>query len=158
MTRPRTGSGVGSAGGSPAPDFTRSPDTAAVERYLRDLVGRCDSEIPVIDQLRADQLGTWVGAASIARAALCWLLDGEPDATAARLRAEILETDALIFWRIRQASLDISAAPWWPEYRARLGDKPGSAAGWIKVYELNARRHRRPRPWTPAQLGREVPT
>jgi hypothetical protein len=122
-------------------------------------LGRRRGEIPIYGSGEWEQLDPVDPRrfAACVRAAECWRQDSEPDAIAARLRAEILETDALIAWRIRRASLDISAAPWWPEYRARLGDKPGSTAGWIKAYEDNARRHRLPRPWTPAELGRRAP-
>jgi hypothetical protein len=86
-----------------------------VTRYLRELIGRCDSEIPVIGELRADQLGTWVGAASIGRAALAWLLDGEPEAVEARLRAEQVAADRLAAWRTEQAWREFEQA--WREFR-----------------------------------------
>jgi hypothetical protein len=89
------------------PRVPAAPDTSAVRRYLLSLVDRCDSEVPLLRELRADQLGTPAGTASIARGALAWLLDGQPEAVEARLRGELAEGDWLVRWRIREAGLDV---------------------------------------------------
>jgi hypothetical protein len=82
-------------------------DTAAVTRYLRDLIGRCDGPVPLIDQLREADLGSARGTASIAAAALSVLRSKDPDVIRADLERELAEIDWLARYRVRQAGLDV---------------------------------------------------
>jgi hypothetical protein len=96
----------------------------AVEQYLRDLVGRCD-DVPLVDELVEADLGTPRATASIARAALAHVLDGQPDAIAARLRAELAEADRLAVWRARQGWFEFEQE-WRAFSRGRSGHVPAS--------------------------------
>jgi hypothetical protein len=82
-------------------------DTTAVVRYLAELIARCDGPVPLIDQLRADQLGTPRGTAAIARAALSLLRSKDPAVIRADLERELAEADWLVRYRIREAGLDV---------------------------------------------------
>lgn len=81
----------------------------AVETYLRDLISRVD-DVPLIGELAEVDIGTPRATASIARAALCWLVDGQPDVMAERLRAELADVDLFTRFRLAEASRDVAAA------------------------------------------------
>jgi hypothetical protein len=107
--------------------------TAAVTRYLRELVSRCDGPVPLIDELAVADLGTPRGTAAIARAALSVLRSKDPVVISADVERELAEIDLLCRWRIRQAGLDVHGRGEvdWPrihdivearrEYRQRWG-------------------------------------
>jgi hypothetical protein len=82
-------------------------DTTAVTRYLRELVGRCDGPVPLIDELTESDLGTVRGTAAIARAALSVLRSKDPAVIRADLERELAEADWLVGYRIREAGLDV---------------------------------------------------
>jgi hypothetical protein len=124
--RGATGDGKPTASGTSAPSVSR---TAHTEAYLRTLVVRCVEPVPLIDELGPEQLGTPVGTASIARAALAWLLDGQPDAIRGHLRDELATADELARWRVRMAGHDVR------------GD-----TDWVRVFDVvTARREYRER-------------
>jgi hypothetical protein len=111
------------------------PSTGAdpVEGYLRELVARC-ADPPLIDQLSADDLRTPCGTASIARAALRWLLDKRPDVIAEQLRRQLAGDDWLVRYRVRAAGLDVWAGGFDP---ATAGtDSAGRTLTWARRASL----------------------
>jgi hypothetical protein len=92
-----------------------APDTTAVEQYLRQLMARRGGEIPLLDELTPELIGTTACTVSIGRAALAHLLDGQPDTIAARLRRELREADALARWRAGLAWCEFEYS--WREFR-----------------------------------------
>jgi hypothetical protein len=87
------------------------PDGDPVEAHLRRLVARCD-DIPLLADLDGD-MATPCAVAAIARAALRWHLDGQPEAVRERLLAEIEFNDRFSAWRMRALSHDLSGATDW---------------------------------------------
>ncbi|HET6685595.1 MAG TPA: hypothetical protein VFH02_03605 [Jiangellaceae bacterium] len=87
-------------------------DASPIESYLRGLVDAVDDVPLIVDLVEAD-LGTPRGTASIARAALRWLLDGTDDAIRARLGYELEVADLLARWRVRMAGLDVRGTTDW---------------------------------------------
>ena len=83
-----------------------------MEEYLLELVARGGPDVPRIDELAAEDLGTPRGTASIARAALSNLRSKRPDVIRADLERELAEDDLLVAVRLREMSADLSEAPW----------------------------------------------
>jgi len=121
MTNPR---GLASAGardddhaGTSHPTLRDATDTTPVEHYLRRLIAACDNP-PLIADLTAADLGTPRGTASIARAALRYLLDGTDDAIRQRLVDELETADLIARWRVRMAGHDVRGTTDWTRVQA----------------------------------------
>jgi hypothetical protein len=130
-SRGATGDGKPTTSGTSSPSVSR---TAHIEAYLCDLIARCAESIPLIDELSADDLDTPRGTASIARAALAHLLDGQPEAIQARLRDELANADLIARWRIRMAGLDVWAAGFDPDVMGV--DSHGRTLTWARRANL----------------------
>ena len=95
-----------------APTAGPEPNPAAIEAYLAELIGRYDGDVPMIDELAAEDLGRPRGTAAIAKAALVWLRHKSPDVIRADLERELAEDNRLAAWRLRRMSGDLAGAPW----------------------------------------------
>ena len=110
--------------------------TDAVTRYLRDLIGRCDGAVPLIDELIADDVGTVRGTAAIARAALSVLRSKDPAVIRADVERELAEADWLVRYRVREAGLDVHGrgeVDW-----ARVNDVVTARAGYRQRWGVPA--------------------
>ena len=104
------------------------PEPAAVEAYLRELIGKYDGDVPMIDELTKADLRTPKGTAAIARAALVQLRYKSDDVIRGDLERELAENDLLTAVRLREASADLSELPWLRLHevaraRAEYGDR-----------------------------------
>ena len=96
-----------------------------MEEYLLELVARGGPDVPRIDELAAEDLGTPRGTASIARAALSNLRSKRPDVIRADLQRELAEADLLVQVRLRHMIGDLAELPW-----SRLHEVARARAEW----------------------------